>query len=50
LNHPDELSILAENGRRLMFEEGHDVYSRASWLVNKYSLLTDPGAINPNYN
>jgi spore maturation protein CgeB len=50
LNHPDELSILAENGRRLMFEEGHDVYSRASWLVNKYSLLTEPGKLNPNYN
>ena len=50
LSNPDQLSILAENGRLLMLQQGHDVYSRASWLVNKYSLLTEPGKINPNYN
>jgi spore maturation protein CgeB len=50
LSHPVQLKELADKGRELVQSKGHDVYSRASWLVNKYSLLTAPGTINPNYN
>ncbi|NDA63515.1 MAG: hypothetical protein EBX50_15990 [Chitinophagia bacterium] len=50
LSHPAELKIIAENGYQLMHEAGHDVYSRAAWLVNKYSLLSEPGKLNPNCN
>jgi spore maturation protein CgeB len=50
LSHPTELQELAYRGYELVKSKGHDVYSRASWLVNKYSLLTDPSTINPNYN
>jgi spore maturation protein CgeB len=50
LSHPVQLQELADKGRELVQSKGHDVYSRASWLVNKYSLLTAPGKINPKYN
>jgi len=50
LSHPTELQELAYRGYELVKSKGHDVYSRASWLVNKYSLLTEPGKLNPNYN
>ena len=50
LSHPVQLQELADKGRELVKSKGHDVYSRASWLVNKYSLLTHPGTVNPNYN
>jgi spore maturation protein CgeB len=49
LSHPAELQQLADNGYELVKSKGHDVYSRASWLVNKYSLLTEPGKINSKY-
>jgi spore maturation protein CgeB len=49
LSHPTELSLLAERGTALVQSQGHDVFSRASWLVNKYSLLTEPGKLNPDY-
>jgi len=49
LSHPKELSLLAERGTALVKSQGHDVFSRASWLVNKYSLLTEPGKLNPDY-
>lgn len=49
LSHPDELSLLAERGMALVQSKGHDVFSRTSWLVNKYSLLTEPGKLNPDY-
>jgi len=49
LSHPEELSLLAERGMALVQSNGHDVYSRAQWLVDKYSLLTDPGKLNPAY-
>jgi flavin-binding protein dodecin len=50
LSHPVQLQELADKGRELVQSKGHDVYSRASWLVNKYSLLTAPGKINHKYN
>lgn len=48
LSHPEELSQLAARGAELVQSKGHDVYSRASWLVNKYSLLSEPGKLNPS--
>lgn len=49
LSHPEDLSLLAARGAELVQSKGHDVYSRASWLVNKYSLLTEPGKIDKAY-
>jgi spore maturation protein CgeB len=49
LSNLNELSLLAERGSALVQSKGHDVYSRASWLVNKYCLLTEPGKLNPDY-
>lgn len=49
LSHPEELTLLAERGMALVQSKGHDVFSRTSWLVNKYSLLTEPGKLNPDY-
>jgi spore maturation protein CgeB len=49
LTHPEELSLLAARGYEHVHAKGHDVYSRATWLVNKYNLLTEPGKLNPAY-
>lgn len=49
LAHPQELALLAARGYEHVHAKGHDVYSRATWLVNKYSLLTEPGKLNPAY-
>jgi spore maturation protein CgeB len=49
LSHTEELSLLAQRGMAVVQSKGHDVYSRAFWLVNKYSLLTEPGKLNPAY-
>jgi hypothetical protein len=49
LAHPHELALLAKRGQEHVFANGHDVFSRASWLVNKYCLLNSPGTINQEY-
>jgi spore maturation protein CgeB len=43
LSNPYELATIGRNGTKLMLSAGHDVNSRAAWLVNKYNLLTQPG-------
>jgi hypothetical protein len=49
LAHPHEWALLAKRGQEHVFANGHDVSSRASWLVNKYSLLNSLGTINNEY-
>jgi len=49
LTHPHELKQIAERGYESVYSSGHDVNSRATWLVNKYSLLSTPGKIISDY-
>lgn len=46
LNNLQELKKLAELGFQSVYKNGHDVNSRAKWLINKYSLNSNPGSVN----